>query len=139
MYLGIFAIAAVSLGGLVCLSMVRHFWTAVPFTLHDRTLNFFSGAPGGVRVVAGDREYIYSLTLPEMWDSKWTPPAEAHTGIPRFSQVFEGASDLWPWLAILGAIGLLVEWLAYGRFRRGMGRARLVPLREKEVAAEVTR
>ena len=108
--------------------------SALPFTLHDRTLNFFSGAPGGVKVVAGDREYLYSLTLPEMWDAKWTPPAEAHTGIPKFSQVFASASDLWPWLAILGAIGLFVEWLAYGRFRRGMGRARLVPLREKEAA-----
>ena len=108
--------------------------SALPFTLHDRTLNFFAGSPGGVKIVAGDREYIYSLTLPELWDSKWTPPAEAHTGIPKFSQVFESASDLWPWLAILGGIGLLVEWLAYGRFRRGMGRARLAPLREKEVA-----
>ena len=112
--------------------------SAVPFTVRDRTLNFFSGAPGGVKVVVGDREYIYSLTLPELWDAKWTAPVEAHTGIPRFNQIVESSSDLWPWLAVLGGIGLLVEWLAYGRFRRGMGRARIVPLRAGE-AAEVKR
>jgi hypothetical protein len=94
----------------------------LPFTLRDRTLNFFSGAPGGVRVVAGDREYIYSLSLPELWDSKWQPPAEAHQGVPHFQQILESSSDLWPWLALAGGLGLLAEWLLYGRFRRGMAR-----------------
>src|SRR5262249_15623346 len=37
----------------------------LPFTLRDRALNFFAGAPGSVRVSAGDREYLYSLTLPQ--------------------------------------------------------------------------
>jgi hypothetical protein len=92
--------------------------SAVPFTMRDRTLNFFSASPGGVKVVAGDREYLYSLTLPELWDSKWTPPAEARAGVPKFAQVFESSRDLWPWLAILGAIGLAAEWYLYGRFRR---------------------
>ena len=62
-------------------------------------------------------EYLYSLTLPELWDSKWTPPADAHTGIPRFATILESSSDLWPWLALLGGIGLLVDWLLYGRSR----------------------
>jgi hypothetical protein len=102
----------------------------VPFTMRDRTLNFFAGSPGGVKVVAGDREYLYSLTLPELWDSKWTPPADAHTGIPKFATILESSSDLWPWLALAGALGLLAEWLLYGRFRRGM--ARVLPLRARE-------
>jgi hypothetical protein len=106
--------------------------SAVPFTLRDRTLNFFAGSPGDVKVVAGDREYLYSLTLPELWESKWTPPAEAHSGIPKFAVVLESASDLWPWLAIAGALGLLAEWLLYGRFRRGMTRMRVVPIRAAE-------
>ncbi|MEO8592150.1 MAG: VWA domain-containing protein [Candidatus Solibacter sp.] len=92
----------------------------VPFTVKERTLNFFSGAAGGVKVVAGDREYIYSLTLPELWESKWTPPADAHLGVPRFAEVMEGSTELWPWLALAGALGLLAEWFLYGRFRRGM-------------------
>ena len=44
--------------------------TPLPFTLRDRTLDFFSGTPGSVRVVAGDREYVYSLTLPQLWDQQ---------------------------------------------------------------------
>jgi hypothetical protein len=97
--------------------------SALPFTLRDRVLHFFSGSPGAVRVLAGDREYVYSLTLPELWDTKWQPPAGALKGIPHFAAVGDNFFELWPWLALLGAVGLLAEWLLYGRFRRG-GRAR---------------
>lgn len=90
----------------------------LPFTLHDRTLDFFSGAPGAVKVTAGDREYLYSLTLPQLGDSRWQPPAGAHTGIPRFAALLSSATDVWPWLAFAGAIGLVAEWLLFGRFRR---------------------
>lgn len=112
--------------------------SAVPFTVRDRTLNFFSGAPGGVKVVAGDREYIYSLTLPELWESKWTPPPEAHLGVPKFSQILESSTDLWPWLALAGALGLLAEWVLYGRFRRGMMRTKPVPIRAAETTGART-
>jgi len=110
----------------------------VPFTVRDKTLNFFSGSPGGVRVVAGDREYLYSLTLPEMWDTKWTPPADVHAGIPRFAQIIDTSRDLWPWLALAGGLGLLAEWLMYGRFRRGLIRSRTVVMRSAS-PAEVRR
>ena len=113
---------------------------AVPFTLRDRTLNFFTGTPGSVRVVAGDREYQYSLTLPELWDSKWEPPADVHQGVPRFQQILESSSDLWPWLAIAGGLGLAAEWLLYGRFRRGFARGRTLTMRSRTPeAAEVRR
>ena len=106
----------------------------VPFTMRDRTLNFFAGTPGDVKVTAGDREYLYSLTLPELWETKWTPPADAHSGIPKFAAILESSSDLWPWLALAGSLGLLVEWLLYGRFRRGMARVRVMPIRAAEAA-----
>ena len=109
--------------------------SAVPFTLRDRTLNFFAGTPGDVRVVAGDREYLYSLTLPELWDSKWQAPADAHQGIPRFQQLMESSGDLWPWLALAGGLGLLAEWLLYGRFRRGFGRSRTLVMRSRTAGA----
>jgi hypothetical protein len=80
-------------------------------------------------VVAGDREYLYSLTLPELWESKWTPPSGAHIGVPRFREMPESSTDLWPWLAIAGGLGLLAEWVLYGRFRRGMMRAKTLPIR----------
>ena len=114
--------------------------TPLPFTLRDRTLNFFAGAPGAVKVMAGDREYLYSLTLPQLGDSKWTPPADAHTGIPRFAAMVDSSSDIWPWLALLGAAGLVAEWLMYGRFRR-MQRSGPLLMRHKstEPAEEVRR
>ena len=109
--------------------------SALPFTMRERTLNFFAGSPGGVKVVAGDREYLYSLTLPELWESKWTPPSDAHLGVPRFTQIMESSTDLWPWLALAGGIGLLVEWVLYGRFRRGMmRRAKTVAIRTETAA-----
>ena len=90
----------------------------VPFTLHNRTVNFFSGSPGSVRVLAGDREYLYSLTLPQLWDAQWTVPAGVRQGIPRFARIFARSSDLWPWLALAGGVGLLVEWMLFGSARR---------------------
>jgi hypothetical protein len=109
---------------------------ALPFALRDRTLTFFSGEQGGVKVSAGDREYLYSLSLPELGDARWAAPAEAKAGIPHFTQILDTTSDLWPWLALLGAIGLTVEWILYGRFRRGLRRARSIAIRR--TAAETT-
>ncbi|MFB3828843.1 MAG: VWA domain-containing protein [Bryobacteraceae bacterium] len=91
----------------------------VPFTLHDRTLRFFSGTPGTVRIIAGDREYVYSLTLPQVWDGRWEPPKEARRGLPRPAGTGESSLELWQWLALAGALGLLIEWFLFGRFGRG--------------------
>jgi predicted MFS family arabinose efflux permease len=49
---GIFAIAAVSLGGLVCLSAVRHFWTAVPFLFITGFFGIMVMASGNARLQA---------------------------------------------------------------------------------------
>jgi len=93
--------------------------SSIPFTLRDRSLNFFVGTPGSVKVAAGDREYLYSLTLPQLWDATWDPPADVRHGVPRPSPVTNAAAEMWPWLALAGGAGLLAEWLLYGRFRRG--------------------
>lgn len=103
---------------------------ALPFTVRDRTLDFFAGTPGAVKVTAGDREYLYSLTLPEIADGRWHAPADARTGIPHFAAVLDSSTDIWPWLAVLGAAGLVAEWLLYGRFRR-MQRGRPLVMRRK--------
>jgi hypothetical protein len=90
--------------------------TELPFTVQNGSLRFFAGAPGIARVLAGEREYVYSLSLPEVGERLWTPPAVVRTGMPG---VFEQAlsRDLWQVLAILGALGLLAEWWLYGRRR----------------------
>jgi hypothetical protein len=90
--------------------------TELPFTVQHDTLRFYAGAPGIVRVMSGGREQVFSLSLPEVADKSWTPPANVKTGVPG---VFERAlsQDLWQILAILGALGLAAEWWFYGRRR----------------------
>ncbi|MBZ5592890.1 MAG: VWA domain-containing protein [Acidobacteriia bacterium] len=87
----------------------------VPFTTRGRTLRFFSGTPGTVRVLAAERETVYSLTLPELWDSKWEVPGGARRGLPVFRETASLSRDLWQVLAVLGGLGLLLEWLLFGR------------------------
>jgi hypothetical protein len=110
---------------------------ALPFTMHDRTLQFFSGAPGSVRVVAGDHEYMYAMTIPELWDSKWVPPSDARQGMPHFAAVLDSSVEIWPWLALAGAVGLLAEWILFGSFRRALARPLL--MRHKSPAAQGAR
>jgi hypothetical protein len=113
--------------------------SALPFTMRDRALHFFSGAPGVVRVVAGDREYIYSMTLPQLGDTKWTPPADARRGIPRAQPLASTVQELWPWLALAGGAGLLAEWFLFGRFRRNPARRNILIRRRATAEAEVAR
>ena len=91
---------------------------ALPFTMHNRTLHFFSGDPGVVRVAAADHELMYSLVLPEIAESRWEPPAGVKRGIPSSRQNPTGPIDLWKALACLGALGLLIDWVLYGRLGR---------------------
>jgi von Willebrand factor type A domain/Aerotolerance regulator N-terminal len=96
--------------------------SALPFTLRNRSLHFFSGAPGIVRVTAADRELVYSLVLPEIGEAKWEPPAGVKRGIPAARRNPAAAIDLWQALACLGALGLLVDWVFYGRLGRSAAR-----------------
>jgi len=94
---------------------------SLPFTLDtnnsSNNLRFFSGAPGTVRVQMGDREMVYSLTLPDVGEAVWRVPAGVRQGVPRAIVGDAAPRDLWPWLALLGGIGLLADWLLYGRSR----------------------
>ncbi len=94
---------------------------ALPFTLENAAgntqLRFFSGAPGNVRVRIGDRETVYALNLPAIGDLAWNPPANVARGIPRNGIAAASSPALWPWLALLGALGLLADWFLYGRKR----------------------
>ena len=89
----------------------------LPFTIEDNVLRFFSGAPGTVRVLTGDRELGYSLTLPDVAESLWHAPASVHKGIPRPTGNGVSTTDIWQWFAILGLLGLLTDWLLFGRSR----------------------
>jgi hypothetical protein len=106
--------------------------TVLPFNIRDRAVQFFAGEQERVRVIAGNTESVFSLTLPEMWDTKWTPPSTARKGIPAWTDNFTRRYILWPWLALLGAGLLVAEWAIYGNLaitrklhvlKSGLGRA----------------
>ena len=99
----------------------------LPFTVEGAELRFFSGMPGTVRVLTGDREMVYSLTLPDVADVDWPIPTTARRGVPRPGRPTGSALDLWPWLALLGGLGLAAEWLLFGRYRTAF---RAKPLRD---------
>jgi hypothetical protein len=103
----------------------------LPFNIRDRAVQFFVGESARARVIAGNSERVFSLTLPELWDAKWTPPADARKGIPGWTETLRRSHILWPWLALVGVALLLTEWVIYGTYtssrlhvvRRGLGRA----------------
>jgi len=98
--------------------VVREDGQPLPFSLTGRSLHFFSGTPGIVRVLAGTHESVYSLSLPGMWTRKWDPPANVRRGLPAFRESLENPRDLWQLLAILGALAFILEWILYGRMNR---------------------
>ena len=59
---------------------------SLPFTIEGTELRFFAGAPGTVRVLTGDRETVYSLTLAGCRATRsGRPPQNVRRGIPRAS------------------------------------------------------
>ena len=89
----------------------------LPFTVQGRTLRFFAGRPGTVRVLSGGREQVHSLTLPAVADGVWEAPANVRRGIPRATNRAASSREVWYWLALLGGLGLLAEWLLFAPLR----------------------
>lgn len=87
---------------------------AIPFTVEGNSVHFFSGTPGTVRVLEGSRESIYSLSLPELADGKWTVPDDARKGLPSFRDTAT-SRDIWQGLAVLAGAILAFEWFRWGR------------------------
>ena len=98
--------------------MIQQDGTSLPYTIRAHTLRFFSGTPGTVRIMLADRELVYSLTLPELWETKWEAPPGVRHGVPNFRESAAASHDLWQVLAALGGLGLLLEWLLFGRASR---------------------
>jgi hypothetical protein len=90
----------------------------LPFTVQNNLLRFFSPVPGTVRLIAADRETVFSLTLPDVAEARWEAPREIPRGIPRGGGAGPASRDLWQALALAGAAGLVAEWLLFGRGRR---------------------
>jgi hypothetical protein len=86
----------------------------LPFNVRDRSVQFFAGEPARVRVIAANVERVFSLTLPELGEAKWTPPAGIRRGIPALTDSIRRSMRLWPWLTLAGLGLLLAEWILYG-------------------------
>jgi hypothetical protein len=108
---------------------------AVPFTLRDQTLHLFASHPGIIHIVSDGRERVLSLTLPDVAELEWKPPANAAEGLPAEGRFSPGAIDLWKWFAILGAIGFLIEWMLFGR-QRSVRRAKQGSVRGRDSVRE---
>jgi hypothetical protein len=101
----------------------------LPFTVEGRTVRFFAGSPQTVRVISSGREQVHSLSLPDVAFTNWEAPRSAFRGLP--GAVERAVSrDLWRLLAVLGALGLLAEWLMYGRARKRMKAQSQAPVEE---------
>ena len=112
---------------------------SIPFTVHHGAVQLFTDRPGIVHVSSGERERILSLTLPEVGPALWKPGAQVASGIPRPSRGLPDAMELWKLLALLGGLGLVVEYFLYGR-RRSVWKRRIAARRfaspERELAAK---
>lgn len=90
---------------------------AVPFTIRDQTLQLFTARPSIVRIASYDRERVLSLTLPDVADDEWKPPIDSVAGLPGRSNWTSASVTMWQWLAVLGALGLVAEWMLFGSRR----------------------
>jgi hypothetical protein len=103
----------------------------IPYTIQNGELRFFSASPGNVRVYEGGRELVFSLSLPEIGDAVWDPPAHIRRGIPRGLPPESPVTETWPWLALAAAAVLGAEWMLFAR-----GRREAQPIRRPKSAAE---
>jgi hypothetical protein len=90
---------------------------AVPFTVRNNTVELYTEKPEVVRVITPEQESVLSLTLPGVGEFAWKPPENAPRSVPARTWLGASSIDLWRWLALAGALGLLLEWLIYGRQR----------------------
>jgi hypothetical protein len=109
-------------------SVVSDEQVALPFTIRGRSLRFFSGAPGIVRVNLSDREIVYALGLPDVAEARWEPPKTVRSGFGGVGGVEAFARDIWYWLALLAALILVAEWILFGRATAGNAAPNLLRL-----------
>ncbi len=100
---------------------------SLPFSRDGSAVHFFAGNPGTVRLTDGERETVYSLTLPEPAEKDWVWPATIRRGVPRAGTFLASSRELWYGLAILGALGLFAEWWFFGLGRRLLSGVRSTP------------
>jgi len=87
----------------------------VPFTIDGNQLRLFAPLPGTLRVLSPGSERVFSLSLPQVASTNWDAPPQVVRGQPPRSLSAAIPRELWHWFALLGALGLLAEWLLFGK------------------------
>jgi len=88
---------------------------AVPFTIDGNQLRLFVPQPGTLRVLTPGSERVFSLSLPQVASVNWDAPPQVTRGQPPRAASTAIPRELWPWFALLGALGLLAEWVLFGK------------------------
>ncbi|MBI1353407.1 MAG: VWA domain-containing protein [Acidobacteria bacterium] len=81
----------------------------------DGKLRLFSQSPGTVAVTTPNQHLKLSLTLPEIAEATWEPPAAVLRGVPPASAALGSALALWPWLALAALALWILDWTWFGR------------------------
>lgn len=111
-----------------------------PFLANRRSVQIFVSRPEILRVRSGQRQRLLSVIVPDVAASRWSLPPHTAVGLPAPSKLTSSATDLWKALALLGALGLLVEWILFGRqriFRQPVHRLRPAPSHGQQGAREL--
>lgn len=92
----------------------------VPWILSKGRVRFYAGQPDTYRVKTADRDVTLHLDQPRVAGQTWDP-GDALRGLPPVAAGTGEPWAIWPWLAALGALLLLYDWIRFGRGRRLAG------------------
>lgn len=101
----------------------------VPFAVREQTLELFESRPSVIHIDSRDHARILSLTLPQIGEYQWKPPANAALGLPPVPALRADAIEFWQWLAVFAVLVLLIEWMFFGGHRALRHRAKTQQVR----------
>lgn len=90
----------------------------VPWVLSDGKVSFYADQRDTYRVTTADHDLTLVLQQPQIPNTGWEPPESVLRGVPSRLAGMGESWIPWPWLAALGALVLLYDWIRFGRGRR---------------------
>jgi hypothetical protein len=88
---------------------------SVPWVLSNDSVRFYADRPGQYRVATPDSRATLHLSLPEIAVKTWEPSDDVLRGVPPASAASVSGIVLWPWLAFIAGLLLLLDWVWFGR------------------------
>jgi len=111
---------------------------AVPFNVQGRLLQVSANSPSQLAVHFLHGGSILLPVLADVAEEVWTPTGGSATGLPSSRAPIPADVDLWKWLAFLGGLGFLADWLLFGRKESGAAGAKVEPTaKQADLASEL--